>query len=102
MANAIFKVFFTIISTIVNIITAPINVVIVNLFPNFADIINTFNNGVTTLIGGSIAFFSYLLPPLTRATILFWLGAVISFYTVSMAVHLIVKAITIIKNIKFW
>lgn len=102
MANAIFKVFFTLISTVVNIITAPINVVLTNFFPSFTDMINTFNNGVTTLIGGSIAFFSHLLPPLTRATILFWIGAVISFYTISMTVHLIIKAITIIKNIKFW
>lgn len=102
MANAIFNVFFKVISTIVGILTAPINLIIINFLPNLADSINQFNSIVTNLLGGGLGFFSHLLPPITRATILIWFSVVIAFYTISFAVHLIVKTITIIKNVKFW
>lgn len=102
MGSALFNVLFKIIGTIVGIITAPLNAILVNFFPDFATIIVNFNNGVTTLIGGSIGYFSSILPPITKATILLYLGVVIAYYTIAINVHLILKVITIIKNVKIW
>lgn len=102
MASAIFNVFFKIIGTIVDIFTAPISLLLVNFFPDFAQVISNFNTAITTYIGGTLAYFSSLLPPITRGTILIYLGVVIAYYTIVLNVHLILKVITIIKNIKFW
>lgn len=102
MASALFNVLFKIVGTIVGIFTAPINLLIVNLFPSFAQTIVHFNNSVTTLIGGGIAYFSSLLPPITKVTILLWLGIVLAYYTISINIHLILKVIQIIKNLKIW
>lgn len=102
MASAIFNVFFKIMGTIVGIITTPLNLVLATLFPEFTTIIMNFNNGVTTLFGGSIGYFSSMLPPITRATILFYLFILINYYVVVLNAHLILKVITIIKNVKIW
>lgn len=102
MASALFNVLFKIIGTIVGIITAPINALLINFFPSFTTIITNFNNGVTTFVGGGLAYFSSILPPITRATILFYLGVVIAYYTIAINVHLVLKVITIIKNVKIW
>lgn len=102
MASALFNVFFKIIGHVVGIFTAPINLILVSFFPDFATIIANFNNGVTTLIGGGLGYFSSLLPPITRATILLYLGILISYYVIAVNVHLILKVVTIIKNIKIW
>lgn len=102
MGSALFNVFFKIVGTIVGIFTAPINALLVTFFPDFATIIANFNNSVTTLIGGGLGFFSEMIPPITRASILFYLGVVISYYVIAINLHLILKVITIIKNIKIW
>lgn len=102
MGSALFNVLFKIIGTIVGIFTAPINLILINFFPDFTTVIANFNNAVTTLIGGGLGFFSEILPPITRATILFYLGVVISYYVIAVNLHLILKVITIIKNLKIW
>lgn len=102
MAKAIFKVLFTIIRKIVDIFMLPINALVVNLFPDLSNIINTFNSAVRSLIGGSLGYFANILPPITRSIILLWLGILISYYTIVFSVHLIMKVIEIIKAIKIW
>lgn len=102
MASALFNVLFKIIGTIAGIFTAPINAILVTFFPEFAQVISNFNNGVTTLVGGSLSYFSHLLPPITKATILIYLGILVAYYTIVVNIHIILKVIKIIKNIKIW
>ena len=102
MAKAIFNVFFKIIKKIVEIFLTPINLLVVNLFPNLSNIITTFNNAVSTLIGGTIGYFSSILPPITRTIILLWFSILISYYGVLFPIHVVMKVIEIIKKIKVW
>ena len=102
MAKAIFNVFFKIIKKIVEIFLTPINLLVVNLFPNLSNIITTFNNAVSTLIGGTIGYFSSILPPITRTIILLWFSILISYYGVLFSIHVVMKVIEIIKKIKVW
>lgn len=102
MGSALFNVLFKIIGTIVGIFTAPINLLLINLFPDFTNLISNFNSSVSRIVGGGLAFFSSLLPPITKATILIYLGVVISYYTIAINIHLILKVVKIIKNIKIW
>lgn len=102
MAKAIFKVLFGIIKKIVEIFLTPVNLLIVNLFPDLSSIISTFNSACTSLIGGTLGYFASILPPITRSVILLWLGILISYYTILFSFHLIMKVIAIIKAIKVW
>lgn len=102
MAKALFNVLFSVIKTILNVGLAPINLLVVNLFPDFSNLISTFNNAVNTYIGSTIGYFSSLLPPNTRNIILLYLTFLISYYTIVYSAHAIIKIFKIIQRIKFW
>lgn len=102
MARAIFKVFFGIIETLVNVVLAPINLLIAGLFPSFSGLINNFNYVLNNYIGNGIRYFFSILPPTTRSMVLLYLSIMVSYYTITISVHAILKLYTVIKNIKFW
>ena len=102
MAKAIFKVFFKIIKAVANLFLAPINALVVNLFPDLSSIINTFNTAISRVVGGGLGFFAHILPPTTRSIILLWLGILIAYYGISFTAHVILKIIDIIKRVKVW
>ena len=102
MAKAIFKVLLKFIKSVVDLILSPINLLVVNLFPNLSNLLNTFNSSVSSVLGSSLGWFAHLLPPTTKSIVLFYLGILISYYTVTVTVHGIIKVIHIIKQIKIW
>ena len=102
MAKAIFSVFLKFIKSIVNIVLAPINLLVVTLFPDFGTLISTFNNAISSIIGGNLGFFAHLLPPNTRVMILLYLGILITYYTITISVHAVLKIINIIRRVKIW
>lgn len=102
MAKILFNVFFKIITSFVNIILAPINALIVNLFPSLATIINAFNSAVVIYVGGGISYFMNLIPPTSRTLIILWVTILLSYYGIILGYHLIVKILHIIKKIKVW
>lgn len=102
MAKALFNVLFKIIQSALQIGLAPINLLVVNLFPDFSTLISTFNNNVNTYIGTKIGFFSILIPPFTKSLIILYLTFLISYYTISFSAHIIIKIFKIIQRIKFW
>lgn len=102
MAKAIFNVLFKVIKSILNIGLAPINLLVVNLFPDFSNLISNFNNFVSTYIGSGIGYFSSVLPPISKNIILLYLTFLISYYTITYSAHAIIKIFKIIQRIKFW
>lgn len=77
MINALLSGITNFISGLASIYTAPINAVITNYFPDTANIISLINT-ILSYITNTITWFAYLIPPNTRAMILFiiyfWLG----------------------------
>lgn len=102
MANALFTGLFKLIKTIVDVLLMPLNVVFAALLPDVTSVINNFNNAVTTLVGSNLSYFSSMLPPITRATILFYFLVLIGYYGASFTIHIIMKVFIIIKKIKIW
>lgn len=102
MAKAIFSVLFKIIKSIVNVVLAPINLLVANLFPNFSSLITAFNNSVNMYLGNGMSFFLHFLPPTCRTLILLWLTFLISYYSISLSIHAILKVYKLIKQIKIW
>lgn len=102
MAKALFNVFFKIIKSVVGIFLAPVNALVVNLFPDLSQLLTTFNAGVEALLGTGLGYFAHLLPPTTRVIILLWLAILLAYYGITVSVHLILKVIHIIKKLKIW
>lgn len=102
MAKALFSVFFKIIKSVVNIVLTPINLLVVNFFPNLATIINSFNTALTIYLGGGLTYFFNLIPPTSRTLILLYVSILLIYYTSIFSYHLILKIFQIIKKIKIW
>lgn len=102
MAKIIFKVLLKFIKSVVNIIMTPINLLIVNLFPDLSSLVSNFNQIVGTYVGNGLSWFAHLLPPMTKNLIILYLGILISYYTITISVHAVIKVIHIIKKIKIW
>lgn len=102
MGRAIFNVFFKIISSIVSLVLYPVNQLISGIFPDFSNMISTFNYVLDNYLGDGLAYFFNILPPTCRGIVLLYLGLLVSYYTVSISLHAILKVYTVIKNIKFW
>lgn len=102
MAKAIFNVFFGVIKSIISIILTPINLLVANLFPSLATIINSFNSAITLYLGGGLSWFFNLIPPTSRTLILLWVSIMLGYYTFIFSYHAILLIIHIIKRIKIW
>lgn len=102
MGKAIFKVLLKLIKSIANIILAPINLLVVNMFPDLSNLLSTFNGAITAIFGSGLGYFASILPPMTRGLIVFYLGILISYYTISITVHGVLKVLKIIKAIQIW
>lgn len=102
MAKAIFNVLFKVIKSVMNILLLPINALVANLFPDFSNLISTFNQGVQTYIGGGLGYFSSILPPNTKNLVLLYLTFLVSYYTIVYSAHAIIKIFHIIQRVKFW
>ena len=102
MARIIFKVFFNIMKTLANGLLVIVNPLVSNVFPSFSNMITTFNSYVNTYFTGGLNYFFHILPPNTRKFLLLYLGILVSYYTITISLHAILKVYTIIKNIKIW
>lgn len=90
------------INKIADIVLIPINAIVVASLPDFSDIVNNFNSLIREYIGGGLAYFSSMLPPITKNAIIFYLGLLVIMYTTVLTIHLTLKVFKIIKVIKFW
>lgn len=102
MAKAIMKVIMKLVSSVVDIVLLPVNALISGIFPDFASSINNFNNFVSNYVGGTIGYFSSILPPITRQVIGIWLAFLITYYGVVWSYSLVIKIYNVIQKIKFW
>lgn len=100
--GVLFTLLMKFIVSITNFFLYPANTIIVDYFPDFAQTINRFNALVGQLITNKIAYWFYILPSNTRNAILFYLALLLAINTISLALHVVIKVITIIKNVKIW
>lgn len=102
MIKAIINGIMKLVTSILNIVLLPVNTLIANIFPDMSSAINTFTTFITNYVGGSLAYFSSILPPITRNIIVIWLTFLITYYGVVWSYTLIMKIWNVIQKIKFW
>lgn len=102
MIKAIINGLMKLVTSILNIVLLPVNTLIANIFPDMSSAINTFTTFITNYVGGSLAYFSSILPPITRNIIVLWLTFLITYYGIVWSYSLIMKIWNVIQKIKFW
>ena len=102
MIKAIINGLLNLLSSVISLVLTPINALINNLFPSMSSAISTFNTFVTTYVGGTLAYFFILLPPIFRGLLVTWFTFVIAYYGVIYTYLGIKKLWQVIQKIKFW
>lgn len=102
MIKIFFKVFLTLVTSIVNVFLFPINALISNVFPDLSIYVANFTTSVEVFVSDGISYFSNFLPPFTKELILLYLTILLIYHTLSISVHAIMKVIHIIKSVKIW
>lgn len=99
MAKIIFNVLFEILLAIANIILFPINSALSTFVPNLSTAITNITNGINVFITNALMYFFSILPPNCRYLIVFYLGFLVIFYTISYTLHGVMWVIKIIKKL---
>lgn len=103
MVNAIFTGLFKFLMNITKIFLTPVDALVSTAFPDFSQMVATFTEAIGQgFIGQGLAYFGSLLPPNVRTFVMLYITCLIAFYTISLAVHAIIKVIEIIKAVKIW
>lgn len=102
MIKAIINGLLNLLSSVISLVLTPINLLIENLFPSMSNAISTFNTFVTRYVGGTLAYFFSLLPPIFRGLLVTWFTFVIAYYGVIYTYLGIKKLWEVIQRIKFW
>lgn len=87
---------------VANIFLAPVNSLVVNALPSFTEWVSNFTQLINTYLGNGLAYIFSLLPPNTRTLVLLYITILIVCYTITFAIHVILKIIEVIKQIKIW
>lgn len=105
MGKALLKVLLTFIGNFVGAILAPIDLVIGSAFSDFTYFVNGAQTALTRISSYCGPYFGFvwaLIPTPIQDAISYYLDTLIIIYTVNISIHLFIKIIKIIKNIKIW
>lgn len=102
MINLILNGLLKFIVNVANVGLAPINSIMVNIFPDLTTYMNDFSSVLNNYIAPIVGWFIALIPPHTKALIGVYLATIASLYVLSLAVQTTLKIFKLIQNIKIW
>lgn len=102
MVNALMQGILDMLGWLLDLVLTPVNLIVDNLFPSVAGLINVFTEFIQNYLGGGISYFAQFIPPITRGVISFWLVFLIAYYGVVWGYTLIIKLWNLIQKLKFW
>lgn len=101
MFQALFKIIFNLLATIIQVVLLPINTLINNALPDLTYYINWFTENLSTLFV-NFSWFINILPPISRSILIFGIDILVVKYTIYMSTHLVIKIWNLFQKIKFW
>lgn len=102
MGKALMNVIMKLVTSVINIVLTPVNLLLEPLFPeSLSNAITNFSN-LLNRIGSIISWIANLFPPIFKELLLLALGITITYYTIAWSYTLIVKIYNVIQKIKFW
>jgi len=99
--SAMFNFFMTVLVTVIQVITWPLNQLITSAWPSLASQITS----VSTSLGDMLSFIPYVLsflPPGILTLLIFMLGVEVTLMYVFQSSYLVAKVWKILQKIKFW
>lgn len=101
MFKILFNLVFSIVGVILGIVLAPINALLLTLFPGVADTITTLSNMLSSLFS-NFSWALGLVPESIVTTVLTIITFEIAKHTIWTATHLVIQMWGLIQRIKVW
>lgn len=101
MIQLILNIFLTLISTVVQVVSYPINLLISELFPSVSTWIVSVNNVLDTVFN-AITWGLGLIPTPIIAVLIFIIAVEIGKHTVFLSTHLLLRIWNVFQKVKFW
>lgn len=101
MVKKIFDVILLVLSSLIQIVILPINLIITNLLPDLSEKILEISNNIEILFT-SLTWALGVVPSSVIVTLLFILSVEIARHTIFVSTHIIRMIFNIIRRIKFW
>lgn len=101
LISAFFNFLLGLVATVIQLLVAPINALIVSGLPDLAGALSAVGQGVSTLF----SIFNWaldLIPPVLLWTFAFCYGIRLAVTTISISTHTLVKVWNILQKVKFW
>lgn len=102
MINAILTGIMKFLLIIVQSIMAPINTILVSLFPDIFSYLAKFIYVLENIIVEYAYYFLSILPENTRLLVIYYLSFLVSYYSIYGIILVVSNVFKLIRNIKFW
>lgn len=102
MINALLNGILNILQKAVEIILTPVNLLVANVFPSLATYITAFDNFISTIFGGAVNWFLYMLPPNFRNLLAVYFVFLIAIQGIMWSYYAITHIYEIYQKVKFW
>lgn len=101
MFKILFDIILNLVATLLQIILAPLNLIISNAFPNISNTITQTASSLVTMFDG-MGWAVGLIPNSVKVVLITILGLEISKHSAYVLSHVIVKVWNLVQKLKFW
>lgn len=101
MFKALFKIIIGLLSTLVQVVVLPINLVMTSTMPDLSEKIQLVASNIPNYFDGLDYALSWL-PSVLVGILIFIIAIEITKYTIYMSVHGIIKVWNLFQKLKFW
>lgn len=101
MAKAFLKVIIGLLSTIVQIVCLPINLVMTKIMPDLSEKITFVTNNIPSYFDG-VGYALSWLPGTLVGILIFIIAVEIAKYTIYLSIHGVIKIWNLFQKLKFW
>ena len=101
MFQLLFKIILNLVATLLQIILAPLNLLIVGALPDISAKITEVTSAITSMVG-NITWALSIIPAPVVSALAFILTLEIAKHSIYVLTHMLLKVWEVIQKIKFW
>lgn len=101
LLSGLFNLILTLLSTVVQIVLLPLNLLFSGVFPDLTDKIQDVVQGFADAMSG-LSWAISVIPPIIRTTLLFIFGIEVSLFVILKSTRMTAKLWKVIQKLKLW